>query len=201
MDAVEQTVPSPEERLRAERQERRARDQRRSRAVAIWLVGPLATLLAILVLVFFVLYDSSTVSGPSMQPTLRDHDYVLATKGLPDPLRGDIVILDVVFKGVREDWVKRIVAVGGDVVDVTGDLILVNGAVEQFRHLVVTSQATGPVEHLTVPQGYVFVAGDNRAVSEDSRYVGPFPVSAIRGRVLFIYAPIWRMGPVACPAR
>jgi signal peptidase I len=200
-DYVESAGESSDEARDALRATRRRRDQRRSRTLAIWLIGPLTTLLAVLVLVFFVLYDSSTVSGPSMQPTLRDHDYVLATKGLPDPKRGDIVILDVVFKGVREEWVKRIVAVGGDVVDVTGDLILVNGAVEQFPHLVITSSATGPVEHLTISEGYVFVAGDNRAVSEDSRYVGPFPVSSIRGRVLFRYAPLWRAGPVPSPTR
>lgn len=179
----------------------RLREQRLSRALAIWLVGPLAILLAVLVLVFFVLFDTSTISGPSMEPTLHDHDYVLATKGVPDPTRGDIVILNVVSSGVREEWVKRIVAVAGDKVDVAGDIITVNGLPEQFRHIIITHGASGPIEHLTVPAGRIFVAGDNRAVSEDSRYVGTFPVSAIKGRVVFIYAPIWRVGPVPTPAR
>lgn len=179
----------------------KARELRLSKRLAIWLVGPLATLLVALVLVFFVWFDSSTVTGPSMMPTLRDHDYVLLTKGLPDPQRGDMVILNVVNKGVAEEWVKRIVAVGGDVVDVSGDIILVNGKAEQFRHVITTSGASTPIEHVTVDPGRIFVAGDNRGVSEDSRYVGTFPVSAIKGRVVFIYAPITRIGPVPSPAR
>jgi signal peptidase I len=183
------------------RDRRRRRDLRLSRRLAVWLVGPLATLLAVLVLVFFVLFDTSTVSGPSMEPTLRDHDYVLLTKGLPDPRRGDVVILRVVNDGVREEWVKRIVALAGDHVDVTGDVIMVNGAPEQFAHLTLTRGAAGPIEHVTVPSGQVYLAGDNRAVSQDSRYVGTFSAGSIVGRVVFIYAPIWRVGPVPGPPR
>jgi signal peptidase I len=180
---------------------RKRHDDQLSRRLAIWLVGPLATLLVGLVLVFFVWFDTSHVVGPSMIPTLRNADFVLLTKGLPDPLRGDIVIINVVNKGVAEEWVKRIVAVEGDVVDFTGDIILVNGKAEQFKHLITTSGASTPIGHVTVEPGHIFVAGDNRGVSEDSRYVGTFPVSAIKGRVLFIYAPIWRVGPVPSPAR
>lgn len=183
------------------REMRRVRDNRLSRDIAVWLIGPLATLLTVLILVFFVLYEHSTISGPSMLPTLHDHDYVLATKGLTDPKRGDIVILNVNNKGVQEEWVKRIVAIGGDRVHVAGDVILVNGAPEAFKHVILTQGASGPIEDLIVQPGQVFVAGDNRAVSEDSRYVGTFPLSSIRGRVVFIYAPIWRVGPVPSPAR
>jgi signal peptidase I len=179
---------------------KRAADLRTSRKLAVWLVGPLAALLVGLILVFFVFFDSSTVSGPSMLPTLQDHDYVLLTRGLPDPQRGDIVILNVVYQGVREEWVKRIVAIGGDHVEVRGDIILVNSGPEQFKHIILTNGETTPVENVTVPAGDVFVAGDNRPVSEDSRFVGPFPMSAIKGRVLFIYAPLWRIGPVPAPA-
>jgi signal peptidase I len=179
---------------------KRAADLRTSRRLAVWLVGPLATVLVALILVFFV-FDSSTISGPSMLPTLEDHDYVLLTKGLSVPHRGDIVILNVVNQGVRQEWVKRIVGLGGDRVEVRGDVILVNGKPEQFKHVILSTGATAPVENLTVPAGDVFVAGDNRPVSEDSRFVGPFPQTAIKGRVLFIYAPLWRIGPVPAPAR
>jgi signal peptidase I len=177
----------------------RAAELRTSRKLATWLVGPLAALLIGLILVFFVFFDSSTVIGTSMLPTLRDHDYVLLTKGLATPRRGDIVVLNVVYQGNREEWVKRIVALGGDHVDVRGDIILVNGLPEQFKHLIRTNGSTSPIESLTVPRGELFVAGDNRPVSEDSRIVGPFPVASIKGRVLFIYAPLWRIGPIPAP--
>jgi signal peptidase I len=186
--------------LAAQMRDAGLRQQRLSRRLAIWLVGPLATVLVALILVFFVLFDTSTVSGPSMMPTLRDHDYVLLTKGDASLERGDIVILNVVNKGVAQEWVKRVVAVGGDVVDVNGDTILVNGKPEEFRHVITTSGQTTPILHVTVAPGRIFVAGDNRGVSEDSRYVGTFPVSAIKGRVFFIYAPISRFGPVPSPA-
>jgi signal peptidase I len=183
------------------RQLRREKDSRLSRRLSVWLIGPLATLLVTLILVFFVFFDTSTVTGPSMQPTLRDHDYVLLTKGLPDPKRGDIVILLVKSDGVTEEWVKRIVAVAGDNVDVRGDVILVNGAPEQFAHLSLTRSNAGPFEKVTVGAGQVFLAGDNRIVSEDSRFVGTFPVTSIVGRVVFIYAPLWRVGLVPGPPR
>ncbi len=182
---------------------RKLRDDVLSRKVALFLVGPLATLLVALVLVFFVFFDTSTIIGPSMLPTLHDYDYVLLTKGLAEPHRGDIVIVNVVFKGAPQEWVKRVVALGGDVVDFVGDSITINGIPDQtvFPHLITASGDTRPLGHLTVPSGEVFLAGDNRGVSEDSRYVGTFPLSAIRGRVVFLYAPIWRVGPVPAPAR
>jgi signal peptidase I len=178
----------------------KAREARLSKRLAIWLVGPLATILVALILVFFVLFDTSHVSGQSMMPTLRNADLVLLTKGDPNPQRGDIVILNVVNQGVPEEWVKRIVALPGDIVDVNGDIILVNGKAEQFQHIIMTSGATTPIKHLTVEPDRIFVAGDNRGVSEDSRYVGTFPLTAIKGRVFFIYAPITRIGPVPSPA-
>jgi len=112
---------------------------------------------------------------------------------------GYIGILNGIFKGRPEEWVKRIVAVGGDKVDVAGDIILVNGQAEQFHHRILTTGATLPLAHLTVPPSDIFIAGDNRGVSEDSRYVGTFPASSIRGKVVAIYAPISRIGPVPNP--
>jgi signal peptidase I len=204
-DAPDQAEPQPpvydaEAALAAQLRDAKLREQRISQRLAIWLVGPLATVLVALVLVFFVFFDTSHVYGPSMMPTLRDADFVLLTKGDPNPERGDIVILNVVNQGVAQEWVKRIVAVGGDVVDVNGDTILVNGRPEQFQHIITMSGMTTPIEHVTVEPDRIFVAGDNRGVSEDSRYVGTFPVSAIKGRVFFIYAPFTRFGPLPSPA-
>ncbi len=173
--------------------------QRRSARIALMLVGPLTAILLALLLVFYVYFGTTTVNGPSMYPTLWDHDYVLITKGLAHPQRGDIVVLHVVYKGVTEEWMKRIVAIGGDRVDVAGDLITVNGQGEKFPHMIMNGGATVPVEHIVVSQGQLFVAGDNRSVSLDSRYVGTFPVSSIHGRAVAIYAPLQRIGLVPEP--
>ena len=173
--------------------------QRRSARIALALVGPLTAVLLALILVFFVFFYTTTIDGSSMYPTLFNKDYVLITKVLARPQRGDVVVLHVLYQGKKEEWVKRIVALGGDRVNVSGDMITVNGAGEKFPHMIIDGGATQPVEQVTVPAGQIFVAGDNRAVSLDSRFVGTFPVTSIHGRVVAIYAPIERMGPVPEP--
>lgn len=170
-----------------------------SQRLAAAMLVPLALVLTALILVFYVFFQTGTVNGTSMLPTLQDHEYLLITRGLPQPKRGDIVTLAVIFRGQREEWVKRVVAIGGDTVDVSGDVIRVNGAPEAFRHATLTNGETQPVEHLVVPPGRIFVAGDNRGVSEDSRYVGTFAVGAIRGKVVAVYAPIERIRLVPGP--
>ena len=173
--------------------------QRRSARIALALVGPLTAVLLALILVFFVFFDTTTIDGASMDPTLFNKDYVLITKGLARPQRGDVVVLHVLYQGRKEEWVKRIVAFGGDRVNVSGNMITVNGAGEQFPHMIINGGATQPVEQVTVPAGQIFVAGDNRDVSLDSRFVGTFPVTSIHGRVVAIYAPIERIRLVPEP--
>ena len=173
--------------------------QRRSARIALALIGPLTALLLALVLVFFVFFDTTTIDGASMYPTLFNNDYVLITKGLARLQRGDVVVLHVLYQGRKEEWVKRIVAFGGDRVNVSGNMITVNGAGEQFPHMIINGGATQPVEQVTVPAGQIFVAGDNRDVSLDSRFVGTFPVTSIHGRVVAIYAPIERIRLVPEP--
>jgi signal peptidase I len=173
--------------------------QRRSARIALALVGPLTVILLAVILVFFVFFDTTTIDGTSMYPTLFNNDYVLITKGLAIPQRGDIVVLHVLYQGKSEEWVKRIVGLPGDRVSVAGNLITVNGAGEQFPHMIVDGAATQPIEQITVPAGQIFVAGDNRQVSLDSRFVGTFPITSIHGRVVAIYAPIERIGPVPEP--
>lgn len=173
--------------------------QRRSARLALAIVAPLTALLFALILVFFVLYDTTTVDGPSMYPTLRDHDYVLLTKGLATPQRGDIVVLRVRYKGKTEEWVKRIVAIGGDTVTVSGNLLVINGRGEQFPHMIMDGGERQPTGQVVVPDGQIYIAGDNRSVSLDSRFVGTFPVTSIHGRVVAIYAPVSRIGAVPQP--
>lgn len=200
MDALEDRadVPASEETGEVGADGLTAR-QRSSARLALVLLGPLTAILLALVLVFFVFFDTTTVDGPSMYPTLWDHDYVLITKGLATVQRGDIVVLRVVYKGTTEEWVKRIVALGGDRVTVAGNLLTVNGRGEQFPHMIIDGGATVPAGRFVVPKGQVYVAGDNRDVSLDSRFVGTFPVTSVHGRVVAIYAPISRIGLVPEP--
>jgi signal peptidase I len=157
------------------------------------LLLPLTVALIGIVLVFYVFFNHSIVSGTSMVPTLQNAEYLLTTKGLAEPKRGDVVVLNVSENGKRTEWVKRIVGLAGDRIHVEGDFVLVNGAPESFPHEINAFSRTDPTLDLVVPAGDIYVMGDNRPVSLDSRYVGPFPVSSISGKVVAVFAPIERM--------
>lgn len=156
------------------------------------LVLPLTFVFVTLVLTFFVFYASYEVVGPSMLPTLRTSERLLVQRGYKHPLRGDIVIVEAGDRRGQDDLVKRVVAVAGDRVSTIGDIAVVNGVRESGQGLI-TGDMDQSMAEIVVPQGTVFVMGDNRAVSLDSRYIGPIPLGRIFGRAVAVYAPITRV--------
>jgi signal peptidase I len=157
---------------------------------------PLLVLLAVLVLVFYVFFDRGRVDGPSMLPTLVNQDLVLVTKGYPTPHRGDIIFTNVTENGVNVELVKRVIGIPGDTVEVKQDVAYVNGVAEPARGQVVLPAYAGTFPPVVVAPGRLYLMGDNRAVSEDSRYIGTQPLSGVMGRVVAIYAPITRVHTV-----
>lgn len=174
-------------------------DQRRSHNFAKRLLVPLLVVFLAAFLVFYVFFDFSKVDGSSMYPTLHDADHVLITKGVASPKRGDVVVLSVIDQRAPAEWVKRIVAVAGDKVSVRGDIVTVNGAPESFPHQIVNGGGTRPLRDLVVPPDTVYCMGDDRPVSLDSRYVGPFTVSQLHGKVVAVYSPMTRIRLVPGP--
>ena len=146
---------------------------------------------------FFVRF--SGVDGSSMLPTLVHRDQVLVQiAGYGDPQPGDIV---VVYAPYYEDepLVKRVIAVGGDVVDINPDssAVSVNGQELYEPYIAEAIRDPGSVSYpYTVPEGHVFVMGDNRNHSTDSRaqQVGALPYENIIGRVFFRIFPLSRIG-------
>jgi len=157
---------------------------------------PLLLLFAAVVLVFFVLYSPVRVQGPSMVPTLMDEDRVLITHGTKELARGDVVVLVADEGGTEVELVKRVIGLPGDVVEVRGDAAYVNGVREPERGQMVGEGEPPRGRSTTVAAGQVFVMGDNRGLSEDSRYIGTVPVSGIKGRVVAVFAPIQRIRTV-----
>jgi len=150
-------------------------------------------LLAVLV-VFYVLFSVTVVSGESMEPSLRDADRVLTTKYYSAPRRGDIVVFHTVDTQDRpEDLIKRVVAVEGDSVSVDSGVATVNGVVEATTSLTLSPDDRTHVPPTVVEPGTVFVLGDNRPISLDSRDIGAVPVGAVKGRAVFVVAPAHRM--------
>lgn len=152
-----------------------------------------ALLVAFVVKTF--LFQAFFIPSPSMVPTLQIHDRVLVNKlsyRLHDVNRGDIVVFERLpdEAGTIRDLIKRVVAVEGDTIESKGDTIYVNDqpVKEPFRN---TSSLGNPVPRSTISQGQVFVMGDNRTNSSDSRVFGPVDEDRIVGRA---FVKIWPLG-------
>jgi signal peptidase I len=165
--------------------------------LARWMVVPLLILIGIIILVFYILFSSAVVNGDSMSPTLWNGDYLLITHGVRALHRGDIVVTRVVEQNGPVELVKRVVALPGDTVEIRRDVAYVNGVAEPARGQFIVQQLGVSRAPMVVPPGSIYLLGDNRAVSEDSRYFGPAPVSGIKGVAVFVFAPIMHVHAIS----
>ncbi len=150
------------------------------------------------VLVFTFLLRQANVDGGSMLPTLRDGEKLIVHHLFYTPERGDIVIVDSV--GLGKPIVKRVIACGGDTLDInffSGE-VTVNGEVlkEDYIKELTLRDEMGHDYPVTVPEGHYFVMGDNRMNSLDSRSaaVGFVSEAEIMGKVVFRVWPLDRIG-------
>ena len=161
---------------------------------ARFVIVPLVLLFFVIVLVFYVLFGFTRVVGQSMAPTLYSADGLLLTKSYSRPQRGDIIVAHVTDRDGRpEDIVKRVVALPGDRVEVRDDWAIVNGVPESgYEVLRVQGQGVDQAESV-IPEGTLYVLGDNRPVSLDSRFIGPLPKESIQGKAVAVFMPITRV--------
>ena len=154
--------------------------------------------------------EAFKIPSGSMIPTLQIGDYLLVNKlsygiRLPfvkdtiyeysKPKRGDIVVFTKETIDSEEEknmnFIKRVIAVGGDTLEVKNRTVYVNDKPqeEDYAQWVYGGLTTGDVSKITIPKDHVFLMGDNRDRSKDSRYwKEPFlPTKRIKGRALFIY--------------
>lgn len=142
-------------------------------------------LLAVLFIVFHRIIGFSFVKGDSMLPTLEEGNLVLYTRIHPEYRRGDVVSVRIPS---GEYYVKRIIAVEGDTVELKDGKVYLNGEAlsEPYAAGETWEQAAGVVRYpYTVLEGQVFVVGDNRAVSMDSRNFGAVGERQIKGKIWF----------------
>lgn len=172
------------------------RDSGRGDRIARAIVWPLLGALFIITIVFYVVFSPFQVVGESMEPNLFEEDRVLRTKAYTTPHRGDVVIVDFGDGAGREDIVKRVIAVEGDTVEVIDDVAIVNGFAEDVSRVLIDAGRGERRDPEVVPKGHVYVMGDNRPISLDSRFVGPLPLERIRGRAVFVFLPPDRFGLV-----
>ena len=165
----------------------------RGARVARWLLVPLFVILVGLLMVFYVWFSSSKVDGESMEPTLLSGDRMLVTRGYSTPHRGDIIDINQNENGRVTGLVKRVIALAGDTVEIRADVAWVNGVKEPARGQLVQPSYAVDVAAYKVPAGFIYILGDNRAVSEDSRFFGPLPLTNALGKVVALWAPTSRM--------
>lgn len=133
----------------------------------------------------------------SMIPTIELQDRVIANKFIyrfADPVPGDVVVLDDPTGNVQT-LIKRVIATEGQTVNFVDGQVVVDGVVldEPYTHGLPTEPMTLEMP-LTVPEDSVWLMGDNRTNSADSRVFGPVNLTEIRGKAIFTYWPIDRMG-------
>lgn len=163
-------------------------------------VRTLVTVLAVLILVFTFVARIIVVSGPSMENTLQNGDAMLVWSLGYTPEQGDVVVLTK--RSYQEDSiVKRVVATGGQTVDIdyaTGTVYVDGVALEEdyIKEQMQVPSYGDMVNHVTVPEGCLFVMGDNRNQSADSRYpeIGIVDERCVIGRVVAVIFPFSNFG-------
>lgn len=153
------------------------------RSIALRAAGVAAAALVLLLLAGVLPYGVARVGMDSMSPTLNDGDRIVVEHTSADLRRGALVV--VTAPGGYGVLLKRVAAVGGDRVGIEDGVLVVNGAavVEPwFDQTRIDGEYFGPV---SVPPDTIWVLGDNRGESVDSRRFGPVPLAAVVGRVTF----------------
>jgi signal peptidase I len=165
------------------------------------------------------LYALTTVHQSSMQNTLFEGHMLIMDKlsyQFSQPKKGDIIVFvknedtkgfvnryKVFWKDVQlrfqKDYrtnrlIKRVIAVGGDTIDIRDGQVYVNGELLDEPYVKGYTPGMAMEYPLEVPQGYVFVMGDNRENSLDSRSFGPISLNSVEGKAIFRIYPFSKIG-------
>lgn len=168
-------------------------------------IKAIAIALVLVILIRWLLFKPFIVDGPSMKPNFHTGERVIVNEILYDirePKRGEVIVFHVPSEG--RDFIKRVIGVAGDTVKVEGDVVTVNGEPvnetyiqgaidESHKNNALYNDKNFPNEQFTdgtVPEGHVFVMGDNRSDSTDSRMIGYVPLGDIVGRADLIFWPV-----------
>ena len=146
---------------------------------------------AVLIALFITLFlaQATQVYGQSMEPNLHPGQRVIVEKvsyRLHPPHRGDIIVLRLREQGGNY-LIKRVVGLPGETMEIRDQHVLINGHALNEPYLDKPLQGSMPSRQ--IPEGYVFVLGDNRGFSNDSRSFGPVSLANVIGRAWIRYWP------------
>ena len=158
----------------------------------------IALIIAFLILQFI---KPTFVKETSMTPTLQEYNFLLLSKQsyrFGDPKQGDIIVFHTNLKtqtGDEKLLIKRVIGLPGDVINIEEGIVTVNGEVLEESYIK-EPYTSGLVEDLTVPEDNLFVMGDNRQNSTDSRdpSVGCVKIDDVYGKAVFRLYPFNEIG-------
>lgn len=157
----------------------------------------IAVILAVVIRYF--LFAPIVVDGLSMMPTLRDQDRMIVNKfsyTIGEPKRFDIIVFEA---PENKDYIKRVIGLPGETIEYKDDVLYVNGKayeeeyLEENKREAIDGPLTEPLK-VTVPEGELFVMGDNRRYSKDSRHIGTIPMEKVLGKTNIVYWPLEDVG-------
>ncbi len=161
----------------------------------------IAGAVALALLIRFFVFSPYVVPTGSMLETIQLNDIILSEKisyYTRQPQQGDVVTFDSV-EDASVTLVKRVIATGGQTVDLQDGKVVVDGVAldepytngQQSYPFEQTLSTIDPISFpYTVPDDYIWVMGDNRSVSKDSRFFGPVPLSSVSGRAFVVIWPL-----------
>jgi len=171
-------------------------------------IEALFTALVLALLIKRYVVDCYQIPSPSMEDTLKEGDRIFVAKFLyhfADIKVGDVVVFRTppkIYRPEKPYYIKRIVGLPGDRIEIRGGRIYRNGQLvdhpEFFRRNRYTDRLSdgSRFEGLTVPEGQIYVFGDNSGNSLDSRYWGGVPLENVMGKAFFRYWPPTRIGRI-----
>jgi signal peptidase I len=155
----------------------------------------IAVIIAVAVFVVLQLnVQSYTVRYSSMLPSIREGDWIMVSKAsyfFSEPQRGDVIVFNPPFDSPHP-YIKRVIGVPGDTVEITNDQVLVNGIPLEEDYVMAPPNYVMPV--IEILESQYFVLGDNRNNSNDSRYGWTVTREDIIGKAWFTYWPADRSG-------
>ena len=143
-------------------------------------------------------YQPVRVEGTSMSPLLSDQERIFINKFVykfSSIERGDIVVFQFP-RDPRKSFIKRVVALPGEAVEIRDGVLHVNGEVMPELYLSSGDRDESEFPRLRLPTGHYFVLGDQRRSSNDSRTWGTVPRDHIYGKAVFAYWPLDHFGPI-----
>lgn len=148
----------------------------------------------LLSVVLFLLINAVTarirIESISMQPTLFEGDFVIVNKlayKIGDPGRGDIIVFRFPPDPDREPYIKRVIGLPGESIHISDGQVSVSGVILGEPYIKASPSYEGTWQ---VPEGYLFVLGDNRNNSSDSHSWGMVPLENVIGKAELVYLPI-----------